>query len=82
MCATGNHSAMRMGDTDAECTAACIDAHGATYVLASGTRVYDLSDQRAPARFAGQRVRIVGSLDSRANKISVESISAASAARP
>src|SRR5262245_12606937 len=33
MCATADHSRMRMGSNDAECTIACVIAHGATYVL-------------------------------------------------
>ncbi|PYQ73720.1 MAG: hypothetical protein DMG01_22010 [Acidobacteria bacterium] len=37
-----------MGPTDAECTIACISAHGATYVLYDGKEVYTLSDQRMP----------------------------------
>ena len=36
MCANGDHSRMRMGPTDAECTIACVDVHGATYVLYDG----------------------------------------------
>ena len=43
---------MRMGPTDAECTVACIDIHGATYVLLDGKDVYALSDQRTPEKFA------------------------------
>ncbi len=30
MCAKAGHSQMRMGPTDAECTVACVGAHGAT----------------------------------------------------
>ena len=30
MCAQADHSRMRMGPTDAECTIACVEAHGAT----------------------------------------------------
>lgn len=77
MCATGDHTAMRMGATDADCTLACIQAHGATFVLADGKTVYQLSDQRAPERFAGQRVRVVGTLETKTKTIRVETISAA-----
>ena len=77
MCATGNHAPMRMGPTDAECTVACISAHGATYVLNDGRNVYELSDQRTPERFAGQKVRITGTLDARTKTITVDSITAA-----
>src|SRR5579884_4020573 len=36
MCAGVGHARMRMGPTDAECTKACISAHGAAYVLEAG----------------------------------------------
>jgi hypothetical protein len=71
------HSQMRMGPTDAECTVACIDAHGAGYVLYDGRNVYTLSDQRTPEQFAGRRVRVTGTLDTRTRKIQVDSIRAA-----
>jgi hypothetical protein len=75
MCTAG-HAAMRMGPTDAECAVACADLHGSTYVLVSGKTVYTLSDQKTPAGFAGQKVRIVGTLDEKKKTILVESIAA------
>ena len=77
MCATADHSRMRMGPTDAECTVACVQEHDAAYVLFDGTNVYELSDQRKPQRFAGQRVAVVGTLDARTRTIRVTSIAAA-----
>jgi len=77
MCATGGHAQMRMGPTDAECTVACVAAHGATYVLAAGKNVYTLSDQQTPEQFAGRKVRVVGTLDAKTKTISVESIAPA-----
>ncbi|HXD21452.1 MAG TPA: DUF5818 domain-containing protein [Vicinamibacterales bacterium] len=77
MCAKADHSQMQMGPTDAECVKACVAAHGATYVLYDGTSVYELSDQKAPEKFAGQRVRVVGTLDAKTKKIAVTSIGAA-----
>ena len=77
MCATANHSQMQMGPTDADCTNACISAHGATYVLYDGKNVYTLSDQRTPEKFAAQKVRVVGTLDAKTKMIEVDSISAA-----
>ena len=65
---------MRMGPTDAECTTACVMAHGATYVLFDGKDVYSLSDQKAPEAFAGQKVTVVGTLDAATKTIRVESI--------
>jgi hypothetical protein len=77
MCANGNHASMRMGPTDAECTAACVDAHGATYVLWDGKTAYALSDQRAPVPLAGRKVQVIGILDPKTKTIAVESIGAA-----
>ena len=76
MCARGGHAQMRMGPTDAECTTACVSAHGATYVLYDGKEVYALSDQRTPEKFAGQKVRVTGTLDAKTKTIQVDSISA------
>jgi hypothetical protein len=77
MCANGNHSVMRMGPTDAECTRACVEAHGASYVLYDGKSAYELSDQKSAEKFAGQGVRVTGTLDEKAHKIQVDSITAA-----
>jgi hypothetical protein len=63
MCAEAGHAAMRMGPTDAECTLACVDAHGALFVLVAGRDVYTLSDQQLPQKFAGQRVRVTGTIE-------------------
>ena len=76
-CANGDHSHMRMGPTDAECAMACVDAHGATYVLYDGKAAYTLSDQRTPGKFAAQKVTVVGTLDAATKTIKVESITAA-----
>jgi hypothetical protein len=76
MCASAGHAQMRMGPTDAECTMACISAHGAVYVLYDGKNIFTLSDQRTPEKFAAQRVRVTGSLDPKTKTIQVESITA------
>lgn len=77
MCAAGGHSQMQMGPTDADCTRACVSAHGARYVLYDGKDVYDLSDQKTPDEFAGQKVRVAGTLDVKTKTIQVDSITAA-----
>jgi hypothetical protein len=69
MCANGDHSHMQMGPTDAECTKACVDVHGALYVLYDGKNSYTLSDQRTPEKFAGQKVKVTGTLDPKSKKI-------------
>lgn len=76
-CARADHSKMQMGPTDAECVKACVLAHGAEYVLFDGERAYTLSDQKAPEKFAAQRVTVTGTLDAKNHKIQVESIAAA-----
>ena len=77
MCETGDHSRMKMGPTDGECTVACVQAHGALYVLFDGKEAYTLSDQQTPEKFAGKKVTVRGTLDAKTKKIQVESIAAA-----
>jgi Protein of unknown function (DUF5818) len=77
MCPRGDHSGMRMGPNDAECTKACIQFHDASYVLFDGTSTYTLSDQKTPEKFAGQKVKVTGTLDAKTKIIQVESIAAA-----
>ena len=76
MCANGDHSQMRMGPTDAECTNACVEAHGALYVLYDGKQSYTLSDQKKPEKFAGKKVTVMGTLDAKTKTIHVDSITA------
>ena len=76
-CSDADHSRMRMGDTDAECAKACIEEHSATWVLFSGAVAYDLTDQKAPAAFAGKKVTVTGTLDAKTKAIKVDSIVAA-----
>src|SRR5260221_13688476 len=69
MCANADHASMRMGPTDAECTKACVEEHDAQYVLYDGRQTYELSDQRAAERFAGQKVRVTGTKDDKKKMI-------------
>jgi hypothetical protein len=78
MCARADHSRMQMGPTDAQCTIACISEHDATYILLyDGKEAFNLSDQKKPEKFAGQRVIVIGTLDAKTKTIQVDSISAA-----
>ncbi|HLK50299.1 MAG TPA: hypothetical protein VKT49_19285 [Bryobacteraceae bacterium] len=72
----GDHKAMNMGN-DAQCTAACVKAHGAKYVLWDGKEAYTLSDQKTPEQFAGKKVTIMGTLDAKTSTIKVDSMKAA-----
>jgi hypothetical protein len=74
MCAGTGHAAMRMGPTDGECTVACVQAHGASYVLLAGKTIYNLSNQELPEKFAGAKVSVIGTLDVKTKTINVESI--------
>lgn len=75
-CARGDHSSMQMGPTDADCVIACVELHGAAFVLYDGTTTYKLDDQRTPEQFAGQRVTVTGTLDAETSTIQVDSMTA------
>jgi hypothetical protein len=77
MCARGDHSHMQMGANDAECTIACVQIHDASYVLFDGKEVYTLSDQKTPEKFAGQKVTVKGTLNTKTKTIQVDSIAVA-----
>jgi hypothetical protein len=77
MCATADHSRMKMGADDAECSIACINAHGALYVLYDEKNVYTLSDQKTPEKFAGKKVTVTGVLNAKTMTIQVNSMVAA-----
>ncbi len=61
---------------DKACTEACVK-EGSKYVLAdvAHQKVYQLSDQTKPKDFAGQKVKVTGSL--KGDTITVDSIEAA-----
>ena len=61
MCAR-DHAAMKITPVH-KCVKDCV-ADGKTYkyALLVGDKVYPLSDQEAPAKFAGQKVRVTGQL--------------------
>lgn len=80
MCWKAGHARMQMGPTDAECTIACVASHGAAYVLVVKSAVYTLSENAAPERFAGKKVKVTGILDDKTKAIRVESIALALAA--
>ena len=77
MCEKGDHSHMKMGSNDAECTVACVNAHGAEYVLYDGKEAYTLSDQKTPEKFAGKKVTVTGTFDAKSKTIQVQSIAPA-----
>lgn len=71
-----DHRAMNMGP-DADCVKACAK-HDATskYVLLAGGRIYKLSDQETPAKFAARKVTVSGTLYEKTGIIKVDRIEA------
>jgi len=76
----GGHESMfkKMGTTDPKvCTEACIKG-GSKYVLFNADKTfYQLSDQKKPAPFAGQKVEVTGTLNKATKTIHVTDIKAA-----
>lgn len=73
MCGAKPHSNMLKDKSDAECVRLC--AHGAySYALFDGTAVLKLSDQKTSAKYAGQRVRVTGTLDEKSKTLKVASM--------
>jgi hypothetical protein len=73
MCGSKPHSNMMKDKTDAECVRLC--ARGPQgYALSDGTTVMKLSDQKAPAKYAGQKVRVTGVYDEKSKTLKVASI--------
>ena len=46
---------------DSKCVLECVKS-GSKYALYDGKNVYVLSDQKTPEKFAGQRVKVTGTL--------------------
>jgi hypothetical protein len=80
---TGSHEGMMKahpGMKDAKaCTLGCVKA-GAKFVLydAASKTVYELDDQQKPMQFAGDKVKVMGTLDKTTNTIHVTDIKPAS----
>lgn len=70
----GNDHKMMNVSPDSKCVADCVKA-GSKYVLLSETKIYKLSDQTAPAKFPGQKVKVTGTLAG--DTITVKSVEAA-----
>lgn len=78
--ALGGHDKMiHEGQTEKECTNACV-AIGGKYALYDATKKvgYQLDNQKMPAKFAGQKVKVTGEVDDSTKTIKVIKIEAAS----
>jgi hypothetical protein len=72
---------MMAGQPDDKCIAMCVKGSSSQYALNDGKEILKLSDQKAPAKFAAQRVKITGVLDEKTKTIKVASIEAAGGAK-
>ena len=62
-------------DSDEQCVKMCVKG-SSEYALSSGDTIYKLSDQKKPAKFAAQKVRVTGTLDAKTKTIKVTGIEA------
>jgi hypothetical protein len=63
-----------MGGTSASCATYCIKYLGGDFVLAAKKDVYRLDDQERAAKFAGEKVKVTGVLQSKKGTIHIVSI--------
>jgi hypothetical protein len=68
-----DHAAMKV-TPDSKCVLDCVK-HGSKYALFDGRTAYVLSDQKTPEQFAGEKVKITGTLYEKTNILKVDSIS-------
>jgi type 1 fimbria pilin len=79
----GSHDGMMKAHADIKdakaCTLGCVKG-GAKFVLydAASKTVYELDDQQKPVRFAGEKVKVTGTIDRATNTIHVTDIQGAS----
>jgi len=71
----GKDHAMMKVTPDSKCVAACVKS-GSKYALYDGKNAYVLSDQKTPEQFAGQKVKVTGTLFEKTKIVQVESITA------
>ncbi len=71
-----------MGGTSRSCTLYCIQYLGGDFVLSSEKDVYRLDNQEMPKKFAGQEVKLSGSLSEDGKTIHVVDISPAVDKKP
>lgn len=88
-CAMGVHSLNRShkemiemghaGSTAEDCTRYCVHSRGGKYVLMTKHDAFKLDNQEMAEKYAGQKVKLTGTLDSKTNIIQVKSVEPVSA---
>jgi hypothetical protein len=70
------------GSSPKECTQRCVKEMGGSYVLAVADHIYRLDSQSQAAKFAGEKVKVTGTLvDAKTNTLHVRSIEAIQATK-
>jgi len=59
---------------DKSCTLKCVKEMGGRYVLVGPKEVYRLDDQTLPEKFAGDKVKVTGTLDPKTHTLHVQKI--------
>ena len=62
--------------TEAECARFCVKERGGRFVLQTKDKVYKLDAQVLAEEWAGQKVKVVGTLDPKTNIVTVEKMEA------
>jgi hypothetical protein len=70
----GKTHGMMPGQPDDKCIAMCVRGSSGQYALYDGKAVLKLSDQKIPAKYAAQRVKVTGTLNEKTRTIKVSSI--------
>jgi hypothetical protein len=83
-CAMGVHSLNRShkemiemghaGSTAEDCTHYCVHSRGGRYVLLTKHGVFKLDNQDLAEKYAGQKIKLIGMLDSNTNIIQVKTM--------
>jgi hypothetical protein len=73
MCGAKPHSAMMKDKSEAECVKACAKGPFG-YALNDGVNIMKLSDQKTPAKYAAQKVKVTGTYDEKSKTLTVSSI--------
>ena len=69
----GANHAMMKAQSDASCVKLCVKGSG-QYALFDGQNILKLTDQKTPAKFTAQRVKVAGAYDEKTKTIKVSSI--------
>ena len=69
----GRSHGMMKAPSDEACVKMCVKGSG-EFALYDGKNVLKLSDQKLPAKFAAQRVKVTGTYDAKNQRIKVTSI--------